>query len=35
VRFEETLTLEERIVRTAVNLEGFLDKVFDGDLRSA
>ncbi|MEU3170254.1 FBP domain-containing protein [Streptosporangium sp. NPDC006930] len=35
VRFEETLTMEERIVRTTVNLEDFLDKVFDGDLRSA
>ncbi|MER5646002.1 FBP domain-containing protein [Streptosporangium sp. NPDC002524] len=35
VRFEETLTTEERILRAAVNLEGFLDKVFDGDVRSA
>ncbi|MEU4410582.1 FBP domain-containing protein [Streptosporangium sp. NPDC023963] len=35
VRFEETLTTEERIVRTVVNLEGFLDKVFDGDVRTA
>ncbi|MFB9677514.1 FBP domain-containing protein [Streptosporangium vulgare] len=35
VRFEETLTLEERIGRAVSNLEGFLDKVFDGDVRSA
>ncbi|GAA3020352.1 FBP domain-containing protein [Streptosporangium longisporum] len=34
VRFE-TLTTEERITRAVANLEGFLDKVFDGDLRSA
>lgn len=35
VRFEETLTTEERVLRTVSNLEGFLDKVFDGDVRSA
>ncbi|WP_436760947.1 FBP domain-containing protein [Streptosporangium sp. V21-05] len=35
VRFEETLTTAERVVRATLNLEGFLDKVFDGDVRSA
>lgn len=33
VRFE-TLTTEERVMRAVVNLEGFLDKVFDGELSS-
>ncbi|MET8052507.1 FBP domain-containing protein [Streptosporangium sp. NPDC005286] len=33
VRFE-TLGNEERIMRVVVNLESFLDKVFDGDLSS-
>jgi FBP C-terminal treble-clef zinc-finger len=34
MRFEETLTVEERIVRTVVNLESFLDKVLEDNASS-
>jgi hypothetical protein len=34
MRFEETLTVEERIARTAVNLEGFLDKILEDNVGS-